>query len=67
MQILKELQTALGTEDVAVYVDAKHLCVSSRGIKDISSSTVTSAYGGQFENPAVRAEFLAAVHNTPEY
>ncbi|MGH1339517.1 MAG: GTP cyclohydrolase I FolE [Aureispira sp.] len=67
MQILKELQTALGTEDVAVYIDAKHLCVSSRGIKDISSSTVTSAYGGQFETAAARAEFLAAIHNTPEY
>lgn len=67
MQILNELKTALGTEDVAVYVDAKHLCVSSRGIKDISSSTVTSAYGGKFQDPAIRAEFLAAIHNTPEY
>lgn len=67
MQILKELQTALGTEDVAVYVDAKHLCVSSRGIKDINSSTVTSAYGGKFQDPTVRAEFLSAIHNTPEY
>lgn len=67
MQILNELKNTLGTEDVAVYVDAKHLCVSSRGIKDINSSTVTSAYSGQFQDPAVRSEFLAAIHNTPEY
>lgn len=67
MQILEELKTSLGTEDVAVYVDAKHLCVSSRGIKDISSSTVTTAFSGKFEEPAVRAEFMAAIHNTPEY
>jgi GTP cyclohydrolase I len=67
MQILKELQTVLDTEDVAVYIDAKHLCVSSRGIKDTSSSTVTTAYGGKFQDPAVRAEFLAAIHNTPTY
>lgn len=67
MQILEELKTALGTEDVAVYIDAKHLCVSSRGIKDISSSTVTTAFSGKFEEPAARAEFMTAIHNTPEY
>lgn len=67
MQILEELKAALGTEDVAVYIDAKHLCVSSRGIKDVSSSTVTTAFGGKFEDPAVRAEFLSAIHNSPEY
>lgn len=67
MQILDELKSALGTEDVAVYVDAKHLCVSSRGIKDISSSTVTTAFSGKFEEPATRAEFMAAIHHTPEY
>ena len=50
-QIAKELQTVLETEDVAVIIDAKHLCVSSRGIKDESSSTITSFYGGAFNNP----------------
>jgi GTP cyclohydrolase I len=40
-------------------MDAKHLCVSSRGIKDEGSSTVTASYGGLFETaPDVRAEFL---------
>lgn len=47
-QIGRELVEILGTEDVAVIIDAKHLCVSSRGIKDESSSTITSYYGGVF-------------------
>lgn len=50
-QIGTELQQLLGTKDVAVIIDAKHLCVSSRGVKDDSSATVTSFYGGGFENP----------------
>lgn len=47
-QIAKELQSALNTEDVAVIIDAKHLCVSSRGVKDDTSETVTAYYGGVF-------------------
>ena len=47
-QIARELVEILGTEDVAVILDAKHLCVSSRGIKDDTSSTVTAYYGGAF-------------------
>lgn len=50
-QIANELKTVLATEDVAVIIDAKHLCVSSRGIKDESSATVTSYYGGVFNTP----------------
>ncbi len=50
-QIANELKEVLGTEDVAVIIDAKHLCVSSRGIKDDTSETVTSYYGGVFNNP----------------
>lgn len=61
MQILNELKTVLETDDVAVYIDAKHMCVSSRGIKDTSSSTITSGYSGKFEQPDFRKEFLAAV------
>ncbi len=67
LQILEELKTALGTEDVAVYVDAKHMCVSTRGIKDISSSTITTAYSGKFKEEATRKEFLAAIHSTQDY
>ena len=61
-QILESLQGLLGTEDVAVIVDAKHLCVSSRGIQDESSSTVTASYGGAFEHdPKTRSEFLSHI------
>ena len=58
MQIAKEIQKLLGTEDVAVMIDAKHLCVASRGIKDDTSSTVTSFYGGKFQEEITRNEFL---------
>ena len=58
MQIVQELQKALGTEDVACVIDAKHLCVNSRGIRDIESSTVTSEFGGRFKEESVRREFL---------
>lgn len=58
MQIVQELQIALGTDDVACVVDAKHLCVNCRGIKDIESSTVTSEFGGKFKNLETRREFL---------
>jgi GTP cyclohydrolase IA len=58
MQIVQELQIALGTEDVACVIDAKHLCVNSRGIKDIESSTVTSEFGGKFKEEQTRREFL---------
>jgi GTP cyclohydrolase I len=58
MQIVQELQLVLGTEDVACVIDAKHLCVNSRGIKDIESSTITSEFGGKFKEDATRREFL---------
>jgi GTP cyclohydrolase I len=48
-QIATDLQQALGTDDIAVIIDAKHLCVSSRGIKDDTSATVTAFYGGVFK------------------
>ena len=58
IQIVRELQKVLGTEDVACVIDAKHLCVNSRGIRDVESSTVTAEYGGKFKDEAVRREFL---------
>lgn len=57
-QIAEDLKEVLGTEDVAVLIEAKHLCVSSRGIEDESSSTVTVDYHGAFLDPKVREEFL---------
>jgi GTP cyclohydrolase I len=58
MQIVQELQNVLGTMDVACVIDAKHLCVNSRGIRDIESSTVTSEFGGKFKEDKVKREFL---------
>ena len=58
MQIGKKLQEILGTDDVAVVIDAKHLCVSSRGVKDDTSSTVTAFYEGAFKEEKNRNEFL---------
>ncbi|RAJ17072.1 GTP cyclohydrolase I FolE [Olleya aquimaris] len=55
-QIAEDLKATLQTDDVAVIIDAKHLCVSSRGIKDESSATVTTFYGGQFNTPQKIAE-----------
>ena len=56
-QIGEDLKSILETNDVAVIIDAKHLCVSSRGIKDESSATVTSFYSGAFNSPAKVNEF----------
>jgi len=58
MQIAKELKNALNTEDIAVVIEASHLCVSSRGIKDDSSSTITSFYGGKFNEEQLKTEFF---------
>jgi GTP cyclohydrolase IA len=57
-QIGEELKAALQTEDVAVVIDAVHLCVSSRGVQDVNSATVTSFYSGKFLEEARKQEFL---------
>ena len=58
MQIVQELQQVLGTDNVACVIDAKHLCVNSRGIRDVGSSTVTSEFGGKFSDETTKREFL---------
>ena len=58
MQIAEELKNTLQTENIAVIIEAKHLCVSSRGVSDNDSSTVTSYYGGKFLNENTKQEFL---------
>jgi GTP cyclohydrolase I len=58
-QIANELKRVLQTEDVAIVIDARHMCVSTRGVEDSQSSTVTAEYSGQFLNPETRKEFLA--------
>lgn len=56
MQISEELKRVLGTENVAVIINAKHLCVASRGIKDDSSNTTTAEFGGEFKKNEIREE-----------
>tara|TARA_Y100000766_G_scaffold89198_2_gene75728 strand:- start:3272 stop:3970 length:699 start_codon:yes stop_codon:yes gene_type:complete len=61
VQIFNELRKVLKTEDVGLVVDADHLCVSSRGIKDITSSTVTVELGGKFKDDKQWTKFLALI------
>ena len=61
MQIANELKQALKTDNVAVLIEADHLCVMSRGVNDVSSSTITAEYSGLFEQEAYRAEFLGHI------
>lgn len=58
VQIANELKQVLKTDDVAVVIDAKHMCVSCRGIQDESSTTLTAEYSGKFKDKSVREEFL---------
>lgn len=66
IQIVRHLQKLLGTDDVACVIDAKHLCVNSRGIRDIQSSTVTGEFGGKFKEAEVKQEFLNYLSLRPE-
>ncbi len=67
MQIGKELQKDLGTEDVAIVIDAKHLCVASRGVEDDTSSTITAFYGGRFKEEKTKEEFLKYLELKTEF
>ena len=67
LQIVQELQNTLNTKNVACVIDAKHLCVNSRGISDISSSTVTSEFGGRFQDIEVKREFLDYIKLETEF
>jgi GTP cyclohydrolase I len=58
LQIADELQGSLGTEDVAVFIESKHLCVSTRGIEDRESSTVTAEYRGEFREEISQQRFI---------
>lgn len=62
VQIANHLKEVLQTQDVAVVIDARHLCVSSRGVEDTSSSTVTATYFGKFSETATREEFLRHIY-----
>jgi len=62
MQIAEALKDVLQHDDIAVVIEADHLCVASRGIKDTNSKTVTAVYSGQFEKDSVKSEFLSYIH-----
>ena len=62
MQIAEELKSMLFTENVAVYIEADHLCVMSRGVHDVSSSTITTEYAGLFQQEQYRNEFLSYIN-----
>jgi GTP cyclohydrolase I len=62
VQILNELKQALKTEDVAVVLDAAHLCVASRGVNDVNSRTVTAQYSGKFKEESTKLEFLKYIN-----
>jgi GTP cyclohydrolase IA len=61
VQIADELRNVLETDDVAVIVDARHLCVSARGVEDVNSSTITASYNGKFRSEQTRSELLTYV------
>jgi GTP cyclohydrolase I len=61
IQILEDLKISLETEDIIVVINAKHLCVSSRGIKDKNSSTTTIEYSGCFQKIEQRNFFLKQI------
>ena len=66
-QVVQALQESLGTDDVACVIDAKHLCVNSRGIRDIESSTVTAEFGGVFKDEVKKREFLDYINLSTDF
>lgn len=65
VQIGEELKEALSTEDVAVMIDAKHMCVQCRGVEHQNSSTVTTFFSGKFLNEHTRQEFYQSLQSKP--
>ncbi|MCB0528156.1 MAG: GTP cyclohydrolase I FolE [Saprospiraceae bacterium] len=63
VQIAEDLKRVLHTEDVAVYIDARHMCVQARGVEHHGASTITAEYSGKFLNESTKQEFLAAIHS----
>lgn len=61
VQIANMLKEALGTDDVAVIIEADHMCVAMRGVQDVTSSTVTSDYSGKFLDMKTREEFIKMI------
>lgn len=67
VQIVQDLQKVLNTQDVACVIDAKHMCVITRGIEDTESSTITSEFGGKFKEADTKREFLDYIRMEADY
>ncbi len=67
LQIADELEKALETDDIAVFLDCKHLCVSTRGIKDVSSSTITSEFRGVFKEKDTQQKFIDFIKTETDF
>lgn len=59
--ISSELKSALSTDDIAIFVEAKHYCMITRGVKKKDSTTITTSFSGKFKDPINRQEFLSHV------
>jgi GTP cyclohydrolase I len=66
LQIADALSEAMETDDVAVFIDSKHLCVSTRGIRDVSSSTITTEFRGAFKEEATQRKFIDFIKTDTE-
>ena len=66
LQIADALSDAMNTDDVAVFIDSKHLCVSTRGIRDVSSSTITTEFRGAFKDEATQRKFIDFIKTDTE-
>ncbi|MFT5955832.1 MAG: GTP cyclohydrolase I, partial [Cyclobacteriaceae bacterium] len=64
IQIANEMKKILGTEDVAVVLDATHMCVSSRGVSDTNSQTGTAHFSGKFQDQQFKSEFLNYINSS---
>jgi GTP cyclohydrolase IA len=60
-QIADALETMINPHGVAVYLEANHLCVEMRGVREVAPKTRTTVWRGHYaSDPALRAEFFTA-------
>ena len=56
-QIVEDIKTNLETEDVAICIEAKHMCMVARGVKKTNAQTISSKFTGKFEEDTMKNEF----------
>lgn len=67
LQIANELESALQSDNIAVFIDSKHLCVSTRGIRDVHSSTITTEFRGKFKEHETQQKFIELINTNTEF